>query len=374
MGVKVITLSEQESYWSAIREASAVLEDGGVVVFPTETVYGIGARADRPRAMTKLRQAKGREGAKPFTVHIARRRDAERYVPVMNRLARRFARKGWPGPLTMILAVPDPRSAAVAAEYDDDTLAAIYNENAIGLRCPDDAIARDLLAEAKGPVVAASANLAGHSPPRTINEALKGLSEFVDVALDGGAAVYSRASTIVRVGENDFEVVREGVIDERMLKEFATVNLLFVCSGNTCRSPIATGLARRIVAERLDCDPERLEDRDVRIASAGVFAAAGLPAAENAKEVLARRGIDISRHRSQPLTVELVNRADYVFVMTPVHRAEVAALVPSAADRIIVLGDDEEIADPIGKDLEAYERSAQTIERVLERRLTEIEL
>ena len=114
---------------AAIRSAAAVLEAGGLVVFPTETVYGLAARVDRPDALKRLRTIKSRPESRPFTVHIGSREALSSFAPQAPGLARRLARKAWPGPLTLLLEVDDPSSAPAMADLNGAALAAMYYEN-----------------------------------------------------------------------------------------------------------------------------------------------------------------------------------------------------------------------------------------------------
>jgi protein arginine phosphatase len=374
MKTKTITVPQEKGYDEGVREAAAALDAGGLVIFPTETVYGIAARADKPDALRRLYEAKNRPADQPFTVHIGRRADVDLFVDPPTGIAKRFIRKAWPGPLTLLLTASDPGAMPIAAEGGADLVKALYWGKTIGLRLPDDVVATTMLQLTGGPVVAASANLAGSPPPRTADEALRDLDGRVDIALDGGPARYDSASTIVRIEGEKYDIVRQGVYDERMMRGFAQTNLLFVCTGNTCRSPMAGGLAERLIAERLGCSVSELGDRSVVVRSAGTGAWPDSPAADHAVAVLSKRDIDISSHASQRLTVELIQQADYVFTMTRSHRDFVLSMVPSADDRTFTLAADGDISDPIGGGLDVYAACADMIESALRTRLEEIDL
>lgn len=374
MAAEVIKIDYDEGYEKNIRDAASVLSGGGLVAFPTETVYGVAACVTSEGGVDRLRKIKQRRNNKPFTVHIGQPEDAKAFVPGIAGIGRRLATKGWPGPLTLIFHVPDVSEAPVTRSLTDEQTAALYHEGTVGLRCPDHGVARDLLTAVEGPVVAASANRAGYHPPICAEEVLDELGEVVDVVLDGGKSSYAGPSTIVEVGENEYSILREGVFDERMLDQMAALNILFVCTGNTCRSPMAVGLFRKMAADKLGCSVDELSDRNINIRSAGAFAADALPASAEAIEATEIKGCGISDHRSQRLTVELIQPADRIFVMTESHRHAVLDLVPGAASRTERLDPDGEIEDPIGGDVGVYKACAGRIEQVLRQRLEEIEL
>lgn len=341
------------------------------MAFPTETVYGLGARADHAGAMKRLREVKSREPSKAFTVHISSRDDAPRFVPGFGGLAARFGRKAWPGPMTLVVSVDDPSSAQVMAGRNGKAAQAMYYNHTIGLRCPDDGVAQGLLRAVDAPVVAASANLAGAAPPYTAAEVLRGLDGKIDLLIDAGRTRYAKESTIVRVTGSSYEVVREGVYDAGIVERLSTVRLLFVCTGNTCRSPMAAGLAGPMLAEKLDCRPSELLDRGVVLQSAGTSGGAG-GASTHAREVMAKRGINLSGHVSSALSAEMVQQADYIFAMTQAHRETILQLVPSSESKVMLLLDGENVRDPMGSEEDEYERCAQTIERGLRVRLQEV--
>jgi protein-tyrosine phosphatase len=374
MPTEVLRLDPQRDYRAEITRAANLLRDGGLVGFPTETVYGVGARADLPAAIAALREVKGRAETKPFTLHIGRPDDVHQYVPDLTALARRFIRKAWPGPVTLVFSVDDPASTPAVKQFGSSLVERLYFERTLGVRCPDDPIATALLTEAAVPVVAASANRAGNPPPRSAEGVLAELDGAIPLLLDGGWSRYAKPSTVVRLDASGYHVLREGVVDERTLKRYGSLTILFVCSGNTCRSPMAAALCRRLLSDRLGCKPEELERFGVRVTSAGAHGFGGGPASAGAIEALARRGFDLSSHTARALDVDSVQHADHIFGMTHAHVEAVAALVPGAADKTRLLAEDEDINDPYGGPTSAYEECAKRLEAALERRLAEIPL
>jgi L-threonylcarbamoyladenylate synthase len=373
MKTRVRKLDPDSDCREVARETAACLASGGLVVFPTETVYGLGANAADPAAIARLRDVKQRSDDKPFTVHIGSRTAVERFVPDLAGLGRRLTQKAWPGPLTLIFHVSRIEAAPIVQEVTVPRAATMYHNGTIGIRCPDDQVASELLNEARIPVVAASANPAGAPAPVDAEEALRTLEGKVDLILDAGRTRYARPSTIVRVDEAGYSIVREGVLDERTIRRLTQVRFLVVCSGNTCRSAMAEGLLRHLLAEKLGCSQTELSDRGYFVESAGTGALPGAPPSPGAVKAMSARGIDISAHRSQPLTNDLIQRADYIFAMTGNHAKMVVAQVNGASERTHAI-DEEDIEDPIGGDDTVYVNCAERIAKALTNRLKEIAL
>jgi protein-tyrosine phosphatase len=371
MDTQVIRMDASRVDHAALERAGELLRAGGLVAFPTETVYGVAARADQPTAMARLREVKQRSAEKAFTVHIASREEAADFVPTLSGMAARLARKGWPGPLTLIIPVPDPSGAPVMQGRNGSVADAIYYDNSVGLRCPDDRVALEILRLAGGPVVAASANKGGEPPSRSGTEAVAALGGSIDLVVDTGETKYARPSTIVRVDGDRVELLREGVYDRGIIERLATVRLLFVCTGNTCRSPMAAGLAAKLLAERLGCSPADLPDHRVIVESAGTSGGIGTAAA-HAVEVLGRRGVDLTEHFSRAVSADMIHQADYVYVMTRAHREAMLRLSPGASDRVSLLLRDDDLPDPLGGAEADYENCAARIETALRERLQEV--
>jgi protein-tyrosine phosphatase len=351
---------------SVTAESAAALSAGKLVAFATETVYGVGAVAANRGAMERMRELKSRP-ARPFSVHIGEPSQVGRYVRDVPQAARRLIARAWPGPLTLLLKVDGGLADPDLGHLSD----VLVHEDYIGLRCPDHPLTQAMLTAVKDPVVAPSANLAGAASPRTAGEVLAGLNGRIDLVVDSGPTRYGQDSTIVRVDERGVAVLRAGVYDEGAIQRLARKVVVMVCTGNTCRSPLAEGLAKRIIAKRLGVSAGQAQDPGCEVVSAGVFAASGLPASREAIQAGRRQGVDISRHRSQPLTAELIRRADVVFCMTRMHADEARRLSPPDAQKVHALWEGGDIDDPVGGGEEAYVRTAELIQKALTQRADE---
>ena len=358
----VVSIFDVGDYDEQLGRAVTLLRDGGVVVLPTETIYGAAGVLGNDKAMTRLKAIRGPAGeGKPFTIHLARREQAMRYIGEVSEAGQRFMKKLWPGPVALQFDVPAPRRKEVANQLDVAQEEIYDADGTIALRCPDHIVATDLLARADAPVVITAAG-------QTATDIL----DKVDLALDAGPTRFNKPSTMLKVKENGYDIVRAGVYDERIIERLLLTTILFVCSGNTCRSPMAEALARAALAKKLNVAPDDLEQKGVSVISAGSFAMPGTRAAVPAVEAVKPFGGDLTKHRSRPLSVELIHQADVIFTMSRAHAAAVTALVPSAAEKTMTLDPDGDIDDPIGGDLTLYQTLAGQMQQLLEKRLETI--
>lgn len=172
---------------TAAAEAAGCLKNGGLVAFPTETVYGLGADATQPEAIARLYQAKGRPSFNPLIAHVSDLAAAER-IARFNATARKLAEAFWPGPLTLVLPKTADCAVADLATAGLDTVA---------VRMPAHAVAREILRELGRPIVAPSANRSGHVSPTTAAHVATDLSGRIDLIVDGGPVSVGVESTII---------------------------------------------------------------------------------------------------------------------------------------------------------------------------------
>ena len=369
----VIEVSKAADRRDVVHRAVQALVEGELVVFPTETVYGVAASALSEAGTRRLLELKSRPANQPMTLSIRSAADANDYVPAMLPLAKRLARRCWPGPITLVMADNHPDS--LLRQLPEPVQQVVCPEGNIGLRVPAHQLLLDVMDLLAGPVLLTSANRAGQPPANTADEAVAGLGDDVRLFLDDGPARFGEASSVVKVGPSGLNILRAGVLNEDTLKRLSAFIAVVVCTGNTCRSPMGEALLRRRLAEKLGCEVDALEDRGVVVMSAGVAAMPGSRASTESVEVMKSMDIDINDHASQPVTDRLVRHADLILTMTNGHRAALLNHWPEASNRTHVLcKDGRDVSDPIGGPMDLYRRCAEQIDEAIQERVDDIDL
>ena len=373
MKAKVIRIDGSEADTGPLQEAARVLEAGGLVALPTETVYGIACRVSR-EALSRLNGVKGRDTEKHYTLHIGQGDEYRKYVPKAGLRTEKLIRKAWPGPLTLVFQLDPIDLSRQKSRLDAEVAETLYKNGSIGIRCPDHAAASMLLQLAQGPVVAPSANLAGQAPATDASQVVAALGDQIDLVLDAGPCKYKKSSTVAKVDTQGVTLLREGVYSEADLQAMAGLTFLFVCTGNTCRSAMAEGLLRAHLAKKVGCPVDGLEAMGYKVASVGTMDMAGMPASNGAMAACRSKGVDIRNHASQHLTPSIVETSDLIFCMTRSHCQHVCDLSSDAQDRCFLLAKDMEIPDPVGRPQEYFDRCADMIETAIKARLSEFML
>ena len=200
MNTKIFEMSPEVIDASAIAEAAEILRSGGLVAFPTETVYGLGGNATDASAATKIYAAKGRPSDNPLIVHIASPEDADQYA-ITNEVYDRLAKAFMPGPLTVILPKKDTVPSTVTGGLDT-----------VALRCPSHPIAHALIKAAGVGIAAPSANRSGSPSPSLGKHVIRDMDGRIEVIIDGGACEIGLESTIISLDGNTATLLRPGAI------------------------------------------------------------------------------------------------------------------------------------------------------------------
>jgi tRNA threonylcarbamoyl adenosine modification protein (Sua5/YciO/YrdC/YwlC family) len=379
METKTVKIDTGKIDAAKIKEAAQVIDAGGLVAFPTETVYGIACRVET-KSLAKLDSIKGRKASpsggrgpdKYYTLHIGEKTDVEKYVPTIGLMTKKLIKNCWPGPLTIVFELTESDIKKQRKNLKKEVFENLYKDNSIGIRCPDNAVASMLLQKTEHPVVAPSANKTGQPPAADAEQVLTQFSGQIDLLLDGGPCKYKKSSTVVKIGKKGLEILRAGVYSQEELEAMSEVKFLFVCTGNTCRSPMAKGIFSKNLAEKLQCKVDQLDKIGYKVSSAGVMNMTGQPASAEAIAACAAKGIDIRAHKSKTLTRQLVEESDFIFAMMRMHCERITALCPETADKCVLLGGNKEIPDPIGQPQEVFNDCAELIEETVRERIGEL--
>lgn len=356
-----------------VHRAVEALTGGQLVAFPTETVYGLAVSALDEEAVDRLIEAKGRDKSHPFTLAVRSAEEALDYAPDLSPMGRRLSRRCWPGPLTLVAENHHPES--LLTQLPSKVREAVIPNGTVGLRVPAHPLVLDVLRMLTGPVALTSANQTGEPDAVTAEEVIAAFGERIDLVLDGGKSRLGQASSVVKVHERSYEILRAGVVTEQHLKRLSSLMVLIVCTGNTCRSPMAEVIGRRLLAKKIGCDESDIEEHGVMIASAGIAAMSGGRASSQGIEVMEKMGIDLSPHSAQPVSEQMIRHADLILTMTRGHREALLAQWPEAASRTEVLRlDGKDVADPIGESVAEYRRCAEQIHKELEQRVEHLKL
>ncbi len=373
MTAEVIRIDSHRGDLDRIKEAAKVVEQGGLVAFPTETVYGIACRVE-PAALARLDRIKGRDTSKYYTLHIGQIDEYRKYVQGIGIRTEKLIQRAWPGPLTLVFELDSAQIAGHRNRLDDAVTNTIYKNRSIGIRCPDHPVASLLLRLVGYPVVAPSANRAGEEPAADAHNVMAQVGNDVDIILDGGACKYGKSSTVAAVGSAGIRLLREGVYSASELQKMSEITFLFVCTGNTCRSAMAEGMFRTYLAEKIGCDVDDLQERGYKVLSAGTMNMVGAPASAESVMACALKGVNIGSHASRPLTRSLIETSDSIYCMTRAHREQVVDLSPDAERNCHLLVPDGEVPDPIGQSQEYFNRCASYIEAAVKARISELAL
>jgi protein-tyrosine phosphatase len=373
MDTQIIKVNPDKPEKKIISQAAQIIEEGGLVAFPTETVYGIACRVQQD-SLNRLDSLKGRDSDKYYSLHISHKEETNRYVPSFGLRAKKLIEKAWPGPLTIVFELDEEGLKIKREEFDKGLFNNLYKDGSIGIRCPDNKIATTLLSFVKQPVVVPSANRANQSPDI---DAFQVEGEFcgeIEMILNGGTCKYKQSSTVARVKRGILEILRKGMYSEEQINEFSRIQILFVCTGNTCRSPMAEGIFKKYMAEKIDCDVDELEKMGYKVISAGIMNLEGAPASFESVSVCAAKGIDLSKHKSRLLTPEIIETSDLIYGLSREHCRRIENIDHSAVEKCNLLAVGRNIPDPIGQSQQVYQKCADLIEEAIKHRISEIQI
>lgn len=243
MQTEVVKLDRKNIDVQAIEKAGHILQSGGLVAFPTETVYGLGANALDEEAAKKIYEAKGRPSDNPLIIHIADMDHLNKIVKKVPEAARKLADAFWPGPLTMIFDKSDCVPYGTTGGLDT-----------VAVRMPSDEIARKLILSGGGYIAAPSANTSGRPSPTTAQHVYEDMDGRIPLILDGGAVEIGLESTIVDLTTDMATILRPGYISLEMVQAVigeAEMDHGLIASDSSIK-PKAPGMKYRHYAPKAD--------------------------------------------------------------------------------------------------------------------------
>lgn len=356
---RVLQFGPHRDVTHCISQVCQALTAGVVVGLPTETAYLPVCLTDFATRLRELTQLS------PEYQLVMLMHDAQPIVDAsQSSRMHRLIRRGWPGPIVLDLPV-DPHSRStveslgMATALDNDRLRATMTVSRV---------IEEVLSRLGRPLV----SLMKFTSPMasSAGELQEEWGDRIGLLVEAGPPRFLPPPTMVRVSPDCLSILASGLIGEEMVHRMSAKVFLFVCTGNTCRSPMAEGLFRHLLADELGCTTDELIKSGRLVLSAGLAAAHGMPASEESISLLKQRGIDIVGHFSQPVTHELLQHSDHVFTMTARHREQILRTYPELTDQVQMLSPQgKDIVDPIGGTWEDYSDCLQQIERALRDRL-----
>ncbi len=346
----------------AVRAAEH-LRQGDLVIAPTDAVYAVLAFGLHAEAVARLAKL---TGACPTLTLPDGPFELRDWLRHLDGLGWRLARHGWPGPLA--LQSRAGVDIGLTRRLPQAVRAVLMPDGWLTTRCPGHAAVGALARSLPGPIVAVE--LPG---ARCVDDIPAHVREAASLILDDGPADLGQTSTVVRVEGRCWTIVREGVLTRGMVHELAVCQVLFVCTGNTCRSPLAMSLCRQLLALRLGCKADELRQHGYQVQSAGLAAMPGEVASPDAVMVADEMGSRLEEHSSQPLSSDLLTRTDCLFTMTRSHLRLLQGLnLPLGPVPRMLASTGCDVADPIGCTIEVYRQCARQILEYLEERMPQI--
>ena len=347
-----------------------VLSEGGIIVYPTNTLYGLGVNAFNPKALERLFVIKQRTIDQPISLMVA---SIEQLIQLFARVddrQKRVLSKLFPGKFTVILESKFKENLAYFASGP--------KRNKVGFRVADLPFNKKLLIKFGNPISSTSANISGKSNASNVQEIIAQFGDRLDLILDAGPAPDLAGSTIIEMTKKPFLILREGAVKkeevekliapEKVRKRKEKFTITFICSGNICRSPIAAGILKEMIA--------KTKFRNlVTIQSAGTLSLTTGPAHPNAVSVARFLGTDISAHQARPVSEQIMKDSDLIIAMALNHLQYLKTHFPEHAHKVVLLKSwkrktgiaNPSIPDPIGHDLNFFEQVAVEIKNELKR-------
>lgn len=356
---KILDWRKSDDPRDVVHLAVQAIAEGHVIAVPSDVGYVLIASALQPRVVEQLGQIAATSG-QPIAILPRAADETLDFFPDVSDAARRLVRKIWPGPLVLELSDSHPLSAMRCLD-ESITRTMQSADKTLKIWQPCHEVIDYISRLSSGPLVCVQATAGtDQKPTRNISEI--GPNQYV-LAIDEGTIPSVGRPTMIRIDGNAAKLTEPGLISASALRQYSQLMILFVCTGNTCRSPMAQALMTKKIQDRFG---HLAKDGSVPIVtrSAGVSAFGDDPASHGALQAIANYGLSLASHQSTQINTELVEQADLILAMGTRHRHVIVSQWPSLASKVhLISPDGGEISDPFGGPLEIYQKCAEQLDR-----------
>jgi len=363
---KILDWKRAEDPRDVIHLAVQALAEGHLVAFPSDAHYVVVASGLRPAAVDSLGSIVASGNQAPFPAVSLLPRSADEildYVPDAPPVALRLANRTWPGPLEILVKNGHPTSLTTRLA-DSIQTRLLDPDGYLSLTIPQHESIEQVIRLSAGPLLVGSA-------VRSIQGDLVVSAEQVNarvaLSIDDGPISVPSPTTIIRVDGSNCFIEREGRLSERQLVAISQFTIVLVCTGNTCRSPMAEVMLNKKLSVRFASRFQNGRFVPIIARSAGVAAAPGSPASSGAIAAMSSMGLDLTEHQSQFTQPSLLERADLILTMTSNHRQSLLSRWPHLAGKTFGLAPEQmDVSDPFGGLVEVYQACAKKIDQFLD--------
>ena len=357
---EIVDIHSAADRQDVMQKAVSHLAEGRLVVLPTAMGYVLVGSPVKSSTAEKMAELSEQHPGSLTFLSLRQPEELRDYTVTVGGAAERLIRRCWPGPV--VVRLPAVADSGLFGKLPEATQTLLNTGNDAAFLCPSDPIHRYVSQLTESPLLAWQPGVFDNQVIRNAAELAERTGELPALGIESGPPRFEDGPTVVRFEGDTVEVVVEGVVSSNAVARLTSQMIVFVCTGNTCRSPMAEGIFRKILADRLETEEDRLEERGFVVLSAGLAASSGMAASPESVDAVREAGIDISGHLSRPLTDEMIEQADWIFTMTRQHREAIVASFPEFAGRIqLISRDGNDVVDPIGQSQYVYDECRDQI-------------